>query len=351
MTLFFAAGPDVTQVRWQTARDSEEALPRELRSRLGAFRRAIARGWCEPHGGVADGLRALFPGTAFLIDSGDPGSGWVLSSIGGACQEGWAGIKNTESIQFTRSRGRAAHAVAGSPVNLTSMAGLLSQEVLDRLWREVLVPNDLGPLMRAVLPAAGAGGPYVMIARSSEEAELRDFTLEELRLLHAALPAMCTWWRTARLLGLRPIGADGVAKLVEAFPEPCWIATVDRVVYLNAAARALAGPGLRELPPAIRRVDFGEPDLPLTLHFGAGGPSSLGRSRLPPYLRPVAAGLSRGASDKEIAMDLGLSIATARTYVTRVLAAYGARSRRELMLERRLLGFGGDAQDREPGSQ
>jgi DNA-binding NarL/FixJ family response regulator len=45
----------------------------------------------------------------------------------------------------------------------------------------------------------------------------------------------------------------------------------------------------------------------------------------------VAERLAEGLSDKEIAEALGIPVATARTYVARVLRRFGAKSRRELM--------------------
>lgn len=53
---------------------------------------------------------------------------------------------------------------------------------------------------------------------------------------------------------------------------------------------------------------------------------------LPLSLQAVGRGLLRGLSDKEIAHELDLSIATVRTYVTRLFARVGVHGRRELML-------------------
>lgn len=52
---------------------------------------------------------------------------------------------------------------------------------------------------------------------------------------------------------------------------------------------------------------------------------------LPESLRGVARAMALGLSDKEIASELGYSLATARTYVARVLKRLGVSSRRELM--------------------
>jgi DNA-binding NarL/FixJ family response regulator len=62
-----------------------------------------------------------------------------------------------------------------------------------------------------------------------------------------------------------------------------------------------------------------------------GGAYSRG-SRLPLSLSRVADGLARGLSDKEIADELSMPIATVRTYTSRVLKKLGVSSRRQLML-------------------
>jgi hypothetical protein len=54
-------------------------------------------------------------------------------------------------------------------------------------------------------------------------------------------------------------------------------------------------------------------------------------AELPESLRGVAAAMARGLSDKDIAHELGYSLATARTYVARVLKRLQLSSRRDLM--------------------
>jgi DNA-binding NarL/FixJ family response regulator len=55
---------------------------------------------------------------------------------------------------------------------------------------------------------------------------------------------------------------------------------------------------------------------------------------LPPSLRRVACLMVRGAADKEIAIELGMTLHSARTYAARVLKRMGVQSRRELMRSR-----------------
>jgi hypothetical protein len=53
---------------------------------------------------------------------------------------------------------------------------------------------------------------------------------------------------------------------------------------------------------------------------------------LPPCLRRVACLMARGAADKEIAGELGITLHSTRTYAARVLKRLGLQSRRALML-------------------
>jgi DNA-binding NarL/FixJ family response regulator len=56
---------------------------------------------------------------------------------------------------------------------------------------------------------------------------------------------------------------------------------------------------------------------------------------LPPFLRTTARLLTEGYPDKEIASRTGKSLATTRTYVTRVLCRLGVTSRRALIVSSR----------------
>lgn len=56
-----------------------------------------------------------------------------------------------------------------------------------------------------------------------------------------------------------------------------------------------------------------------------------GELSLPPRMRETLGCLMTGATDKEIAVDLGISLHTAREYVKKLLSAYGASSRAQLI--------------------
>ncbi len=99
--------------------------------------------------------------------------------------------------------------------------------------------------------------------------------------------------------------------------------------------RAGAGPAVT-LVSSAAPPSLGEAEPGALLLISSGAPrqndSVSHDSGLPPSLRPVALALARGLSDKEIAGELDIPLATARTYVARVLRKRGARSRRELLI-------------------
>jgi DNA-binding CsgD family transcriptional regulator len=86
--------------------------------------------------------------------------------------------------------------------------------------------------------------------------------------------------------------------------------------------------------PAAQRHPFGTERCVMVLFLTGPRAESLLANAfggLPATLQEVARRLARGASDKDIAHELGYSVATARTYTSRVLARLGLRDRRELI--------------------
>lgn len=109
-------------------------------------------------------------------------------------------------------------------------------------------------------------------------------------------------------------------------------------VLLEAVEGALAGASstirLRHDGRSAKIVVAPSPEAPARaaeLLVWSGPCRAASIHQLPPSLQRVAELLVEGLSDKEIASRMKMPIATARTYVARVLQRVGVRSRRELM--------------------
>lgn len=133
-----------------------------------------------------------------------------------------------------------------------------------------------------------------------------------------------------------PAAAFDMKAVIEMFAEPAYVfAPGDGVRYANQAGRR-AG-----VPKALAQGELPEPgDVPFRLLQLDGEPHGLVlvvlEARpvpmlppLPPALARVAGLLSDGRSDKEIAQFTGLTLATVRTYVSRIFRRVDVNSRAE----------------------
>jgi hypothetical protein len=133
---------------------------------------------------------------------------------------------------------------------------------------------------------------------------------------------------------------DGCLRLRDRRDDEAVRAAV-RSVHLGAPVtlelNASAGPPMT-LVISAAPSGFTEAAPGALLLFSTGSPhngSAAHENDLPPALRPIARALARGLSDKEIAAELDIPLATARTYVARVLRKRGARNRRDLLIGKR----------------
>jgi DNA-binding NarL/FixJ family response regulator len=139
-------------------------------------------------------------------------------------------------------------------------------------------------------------------------------------------------------------GLDATAELAELVPETCVLVltTFDHDEYLDRALRAgAAGFLLKNATPealveAVRAVAAGEGVLDpavvgrVMARFARRTRSDADRSaidRLTEREKDVLALLCRGLTNSEIAIDLGVGDATAKTHVSSVLAKLGVRDR------------------------
>lgn len=156
------------------------------------------------------------------------------------------------------------------------------------------------------------------------------------------------------LMDVRMPGLDGIAATRQITADPSlsevaiiMLTTFDEDDQIFAAIRAGAsGYLLKDAEPddlrqAIRIVAAGDALLSASVTrkvmegiiSGPAGVADQGRlSQLTEREREVLAGVGRGLSNDEIAAEIYISPATARTYVSRMLTKLGARDRAQLVV-------------------
>jgi DNA-binding NarL/FixJ family response regulator len=156
------------------------------------------------------------------------------------------------------------------------------------------------------------------------------------------------------LMDVRMPGLDGIAATRQITADPSlsevaiiMLTTFDEDDQIFAAIRAGAsGYLLKDAEPddlrqAIRIVAAGDALLSASVTrkvmegivSGPAGVADQGRlSQLTGREREVLAGVGRGLSNNEIAAEIYISPATARTYVSRMLTKLGARDRAQLVV-------------------
>jgi hypothetical protein len=166
--------------------------------------------------------------------------------------------------------------------------------------------------------------------------------IEDHALGLAIRPDIAQWIQACRIVGLRPIGEGTIGDLIEVMKEPMVLILRDRIVHASRSARTLLGADgsisdlvsiLNAQPGTFLRVQNELAKLVCIPSRRVGPNLSFHRkmSILPPSLHTVTAYLAQGLADKEISERTGRSVATIRTYVTRIFERLGVHDRRELM--------------------
>jgi hypothetical protein len=203
-----------------------------------------------------------------------------------------------------------------------------------RYQTEILWANGLSHHLRTVLFRRGRMRAWYgwFGERSS-----RDFSAEERAIADRLLPALRDAVRAGDLTQYGRADPVALQAVLDAIDHPVWLLSArGSVVHANHAAQAL---GRDARAAAMRAASQRSGDA----RFAVSA-TSIARERisvvvarsfstdisLPPSLVRVAQLIARGRSDKEIASELGLELSSVRTYVKRLYARLGVRSRVEL---------------------
>jgi hypothetical protein len=211
-----------------------------------------------------------------------------------------------------------------------------------------LRPMELGDQVRALVTGDDGRllaflGTYARPGRRADPSQVRMFE----HLLHPVAERLRMW----KLLAETSSERAAVLSLVTEMRKPTFIVSASgALLFANAAARLAfdrtpawlhrvclpSGP-----PPGVRRIPVMEGKRRLYVCIAHEADMKLERLGqwaakqwgLPARLRPPAAKIIAGRSDKEIARETSLSHATVRTYVQLIYRHVGVTSRTELTRE------------------
>ena len=336
-------GPGLEQLPWGSPRGALGALSTSQRGRLAGFRQGLHDAWLSPRPELAlvRELERLDPSSLVGVHSGPAAEGpsWLVHSRGMGKLEDDP-IENQRLIAATclydpsRRDAFSDRPVALGPLLRRTPVNVDPLALVDG----VLHPNQLFQQLRMVIYQRGSVRLFVGQYRGAGGQRFAEL---DHAVLLAARPALAEWVRVARAIGIAPLGDGALVATLAAIEQPALLLRRRRVVFANAAGARLS-----------RRVNEWSQLTPREPGFAAVVPLSPGgveidlvlprqqpalslRSELTPALVPVAHAMAEGLSDKEIAVRLGLSVRTARTYAQRVLARLGLSDRRQLMTLRR----------------
>jgi hypothetical protein len=333
-------GPRLARLPWHGARGAEKHLELSERKRIAQVRGLLDHAWLEdPIASLVGALRCVARGIV-IVHSGARTRlpSWLIHDYVGQPSTSLPKVFGKRSFDMGAARLYALEGpdpFADRPVNLSTLAN--DFEKIEPL-HQLLSHAGLHHQLRVVTydSKQSLAGYFGIYLPKSE----RPYDLAEHRRFHAVVPLLRRWLATARFLGVAPLEETGLTSALEANAQPSYLVRDDGVVvFANRAGRMLplAAREVASQGRAGRSVRLSLPAQTLrlvTLPAAADAPR-LGLQALPQALAPVADALSRGLSDKDIARELGMPLATARTYVQRVFRKLRVSSRRELMLSLR----------------
>jgi len=346
-------GGGLPTLPWRTPAEAEGWLGEADRRRLDALRRRIAGSWLlpAPHLEVVAALAGVDPAQAVALYPGAPPAGpsWFVHNFGDRERPSAGPIANQEVLPVVRLYELdqidpfADRPVACAPLFAHATTGNHPLGFVQR----ILIDNGLFDQLRIVLYERGR---VALFAGWYRPKRARRFDERDHALLLAARPALRAWARAASAVGVQPLSDGALAGALAAIAQPALLLRRGRIVFANERGRSMAAAvvawdragrpaGFASTTPlraSALQVDLVLPDARTRDAMTArSAPPGDGLGELPPSLQKVASLLARGLADKEIASELGVPLATVRTYVARALKRLDVRGRRELMVRLR----------------
>lgn len=334
---------------WATPRVAGTSLAARAQAAVNRARGELCDAWLRPHPHLAlvRALAHLDPESRVVTYHPGYGKGptWYAQNVltTEPTGEPFRNAALLSSCRLYVVRGRDPY--ANRPVSLSTLLDRAEKpEAGLQLVESVLAPNDAFHQLRMVIYERAEATLYAGYVRRARQTP---FALQHHAMLYALRPALRTWSRIARAIGVTPVGDGALATALSQFSQPAVVLHRGRPVFANNSGKALVSAVALWAQLPVREPRFATSarlatsGLDLELVLPKRGPQeatptiSLRLESLPPRLREIALRLADGLSDKDIANRLDIPVTTVRTYVTRVFQTLGVHSRRELMRDAR----------------
>jgi hypothetical protein len=333
-------GPSVPRLPWRSSGAARSALDDRRKREVATFEHALGQAWAsdDPVRAFGDALRVIAGGDVAVLYPGavEGPPRWTLSTL----FTGYRGeLPIRDRMPALRAYGaRATDRFANRPVGFHDLARHLGSHRVERIMEEILAPVGFFHQLRTVL--YDRRGEVALFAGLYRGRRARRFDVTDHQRLFALQPALRRWATLAGAFGFEPLGDGALVRSVGQLAVPAVVVHRKGIVYANGLARALAQGARTRLDDLRRRgsvIPLRTAGARLDLILLPGpvvDETSTWLAGLPPYLRPIAALLREGLTDKEIAARLEAPLSTVRTYVQRTLTVLGGGGRRTLMRAR-----------------
>ena len=338
--LLSAVGEGPLDLPFRSAGEAYASLDAQDRARVQRARRGIRAAWMSPRPEFAlhDAVQVADPDSRLTLYpyAGPDGPQWMAQTFTSdvAADEPIRSQELLPSMRLYSLDRRDRYSNRPVAVGPLVLQPPVPAEAPAAFVDAILRPNDVLHQLRMVLYERESASLYVGLYRRASQPR---YDLASHARLLALRPALFEWSRTARAIGLVPLGDGALAAVLEQLDRPALLVRGAYVVFTNRAGAAFAertqrwarDPARVPPPGVVTPIAPGGYALKLVIVHAPA------LAELPPSLRPVLDLVAEGLSDKEIALRIGMPLATVRTYVTRGYKRLGVHDRRELILQLR----------------
>lgn len=328
-------------------RGLESLAPADRRDVIVAIRQ-LRQVWIEEDRSraIVETIAPLLPESLALLFETWPGRAGFSSISTGVVSHAWADVPSLEEIaRLLVERWTGCLGTKEAVVTTADLARTCPEAARD-IHKALGETSGLRHLVAARMSHRGEVVGCCAFFRGEEDGE---YGGRERRIVECVAPAVHEGLIALDGLARLTLSRADLVQVLDLLDEPAFLASDDgRPLIGNSVAKATFGIAPRWLSDLLRHGGEGRASLPRTITSlrldgglrllvlprglgpGASAPDALAQWDLPPALARVTSLILRGLSDKEIATEADLSVATVRTYVARIYQRLGVCSRFDL---------------------